>query len=140
MRTLLTAAALMIPVAAPAQDTVLPVIDMVLAEDVAEATIYTLADSYDPVFWDSGEDFGPISANWDRIGEAEDVVLTREGTVAGVLVDVGGFLGIGDKDVLLPLEEIRLMPMDDDELVIVTRMTEQQLTDLEDATGIYGDD
>ena len=141
MRTALTLAALALPAAVLAQDPVAaPSPSLVLAEDVADAEIYTLADSYDEGFWDSGQDFGPIAANWERIGEAEDVVLTHDGAVAGVLVDVGGFLGIGDKDVLLPLEEIRLVPGEDDELVIVTRMTEEALEELAEINGLFGDD
>lgn len=117
-----------------------PMPGLVRAEDVSDATIYTLADAYDEAFWDSGETFGPIASSWEEIGEAEDVILNREGRVVGVSVDVGGFLGIGDKDVLLALEDIRLVPHDEDELVIVTRLSQDELEALDQLDDVFGDD
>ena len=38
-------------------------------------------------------------ADWDDIGEINEIILTRNGTVQSVIVGVGGFLGMGEKDV-----------------------------------------
>ncbi|QQA44858.1 PRC-barrel domain-containing protein [Pelagovum pacificum] len=113
---------------------------LVKAEDVADADIYTLDENYDEAFWDSGESFGPMLTDLESIGEADDVILDREGQVVGVTVDVGGFLGIGRKDVLLPLSDIRLVPDGDDDLMIITRLTQDQLESQDDLSGVFGDD
>lgn len=42
----------------------------------------------------------------ESIGEVEDLLLDREGRVAGVIVEVGGFLGIGEKNVAIPSDAL----------------------------------
>ncbi|EAR51669.1 ribonucleotide-diphosphate reductase alpha subunit [Oceanicola granulosus HTCC2516] len=149
MRRLISLAVALAPLAVGAQEAVLdedpgPMSDsdmalLVKADDVSDAEIYTLAEGYDEAFWASGEDFGPVLSNLQSIGEVEDVMLDRDGRVVGVTVDVGGFLGIGEKEVLLPLNDIRLVAEDDDDLMIVTRLTEEQLEAQDDVGGVFGD-
>lgn len=43
-----------------------------------------------------------VSANNESIGDINDVVMDRSGQVMAVVVGVGGFLGIGEKDVAVP--------------------------------------
>jgi sporulation protein YlmC with PRC-barrel domain len=50
-----------------------------------------------------------VGTDWDNIGEVSDVILTRDGQVAAVLVDVGGFLGIGERTVAIDMNAIRLV-------------------------------
>ncbi|MBN2739343.1 MAG: PRC-barrel domain-containing protein [Rhodobacteraceae bacterium] len=60
----------------------------------------------------------PIKAadqNWNDIGEVSDVVLGMDGSVAAVLVDVGGFLGMGEKTVAISMNSLRLIPDGDTE-------------------------
>lgn len=47
-------------------------------------------------------------ADANEIGTIEDVVAGPAGEVEAVLVDVGGFLGIGSKRVAVPIEEVSL--------------------------------
>jgi sporulation protein YlmC with PRC-barrel domain len=47
-----------------------------------------------------------ISANNESIGDVNDVILDRDGQVMAVVVGVGGFLGIGEKDVAVPLKSL----------------------------------
>jgi sporulation protein YlmC with PRC-barrel domain len=42
-----------------------------------------------------------------EIGEVEEVVQAPNGT-ASLVVEAGGFMGIGEKEVLVPLDEVRL--------------------------------
>lgn len=42
-----------------------------------------------------------------KIGSINDVLLDKEGRVTAVMVGVGGFLGIGEKDVAAPFGAIR---------------------------------
>jgi sporulation protein YlmC with PRC-barrel domain len=43
-----------------------------------------------------------VSANNESIGDVNDVVLDGDGRAMAVVVGVGGFLGIGEKDVAVP--------------------------------------
>ena len=49
-----------------------------------------------------------VSANNESIGDVNDVVMERDGKVAAVIIGVGGFLGIGEKDVAVPFSQIEL--------------------------------
>jgi sporulation protein YlmC with PRC-barrel domain len=42
----------------------------------------------------------------EKIGDVSDVILDASGKVAGVVVGVGGFLGMGEHDVLMPMDKI----------------------------------
>ncbi|KEO52954.1 PRC-barrel domain-containing protein [Thioclava pacifica] len=53
--------------------------------------------------------------NWEDIGEVSDVVIGMDGNVDAVLVDVGGFLGIGEKTVAISMGSLRLIPDGDTE-------------------------
>lgn len=111
----------------------MPMPVMIRAEDIEDAPVYSLADSYDQNFWDSGDPFGPVSADWGEIGEVEDLVIDDAGQVVGVTVEVGGFLGIGEKVALIPLQDLRLVQRPESEgFFIVTRLTNEQLEEAED--------
>lgn len=47
--------------------------------------------------------YGPDNAS---IGEINDVIIGTDGKISAVVVGVGGFLGVGQKDVALPFEAI----------------------------------
>jgi hypothetical protein len=51
-------------------------------------------------------------AEWNDIGEINEILLTRDGKVQSVIVGVGGFLGIGEKDVAINMSEIRFVAED----------------------------
>jgi sporulation protein YlmC with PRC-barrel domain len=40
------------------------------------------------------------------IGEVNDLVLASDGKVNGVVIGVGGFLGVGEKNVAVPFEKL----------------------------------
>ncbi len=42
-----------------------------------------------------------------KIGEISDVLLNKEGKIDAFMIAVGGFLGIGEKDVAVPFDAIR---------------------------------
>ena len=46
---------------------------------------------------------------WDDIGEINEILLTRDGEVQSVIVGVGGFLGIGEKDVAIDMAQLRFV-------------------------------
>ena len=52
-------------------------------------------------------------ARGEDIGEINEVILSRDGKVVAVVVGVGGFLGIGEKDVAIPFNAIEIQAKDD---------------------------
>lgn len=46
------------------------------------------------------------SLEGERIGELDEVMVEQGGERMVASLDVGGFLGIGEKDVLVPIEEL----------------------------------
>jgi len=49
-------------------------------------------------------------ANNENIGEINDVLISRNGQVVAVMIGVGGFLGIGEKDVAIPMSMLLFQP------------------------------
>lgn len=47
--------------------------------------------------------------DWDTIGEIGDLLLDQTGQVRAVLVDVGGFLGIGERTVALDMTRLTVL-------------------------------
>jgi len=47
------------------------------------------------------------SNNNENVGDINDIIIGNDGRVQGVVIGVGGFLGLGEKDVLLPLDRIQ---------------------------------
>lgn len=56
-----------------------------------------------------------IDQNWDDVGEISDLVLGQDGTVKAVLVDIGGFLGLGEKSVAVSMSELSVIRDGDSE-------------------------
>ncbi len=66
-------------------------------------------------------------ANNEDIGEISDVLLTQDGKVDAFVVDVGGFLGMGEKAVAIGTQNIDFMSDEDGDLVVFTPFTQEQL-------------
>jgi sporulation protein YlmC with PRC-barrel domain len=66
------------------------------------------------------------SAN-ENIGDINDILIDREGKIAAVIVGVGGLLGMGEKNVALPYDQLTLGRDDNNELVIGTNATKESL-------------
>ena len=49
-----------------------------------------------------------VPEDWERIAAIGDVVLGSDGQVRGVLVDVGGFLGLGARRVMLNMDSVSI--------------------------------
>jgi putative membrane protein len=64
-----------------------------------------------------------VNTKGDKVGKIEDVVLDQTGKHFAIL-SVGGFLGIGDKDVAVPLNDLQL---GEDEAYLMSAATEDQL-------------
>jgi sporulation protein YlmC with PRC-barrel domain len=58
-----------------------------------------VSNIYDRNVYDAGE---------NKLGEIKDIVIDRNGTIGAVIVSVGGFLGVGDKDVAVAFEALNI--------------------------------
>jgi sporulation protein YlmC with PRC-barrel domain len=48
-----------------------------------------------------------------KIGDIDDVLVDKSGKVTGLVVGVGGFLGAGEKDVIVPFSAVRTTKKND---------------------------
>jgi sporulation protein YlmC with PRC-barrel domain len=76
---------------------------------------------------DKVEDMDIYSATGEEIGEVDEVLMNADGQIVALVAEVGGFLGIGDKDVVLQLDQVQLQG---DRLTV--DMTKEQLEQLPD--------
>lgn len=51
-------------------------------------------------------------SNNESIGDVSEVLIDRSGQVTGVVIGVGGFLGIGEKNVAIPFDQVEWMMTD----------------------------
>jgi hypothetical protein len=77
-----------------------------LASDLTGATVYNPQD--------------------ESIGDVNDVIVSRDGKVDGIVVGVGGFLGVGEKDVAIKMDQIQMTDTDTG-VKLVLNMTKDQL-------------
>lgn len=68
-------------------------------------------------------------AEWDDIGEINDFVISRDGEVNAVLLGIGGFLGMGERDVAITMDDIRIVQEGDDvdDFFLVVNATKEEL-------------
>lgn len=59
--------------------------------------------------WTQSEPFLAARDRWESVGTISDVVMTQDGAVRGVLIDVGGFLGLFSRTVMVGIEDLYLV-------------------------------
>ncbi len=135
-----TALSLMMGTAALAQTTpfVTYQADMtsdIYASELIGMRIYSAEKDYDTFTMDSTVAAG-AETEWDDIGEVNDVILGRDGQVRAVILGVGGFIGIGEKDVALPMSAIKMVREADansaDDFFLVVNANKDVLTGAEE--------
>ena len=68
-----------------------------------------------------------VNSAGEKIGEVESALIDQDGKVRYVIVGVGGFLGLGERDVALRWDQLTLA---DNDQKIVVNMTKEQLSAL----------
>lgn len=63
----------------------------------------------------------------ETIGEIKDIHVGKDGAIKGAVVGVGGFLGVGERDVLMPWSQLQIAREGDDDLVVRTDATKDSL-------------
>lgn len=74
--------------------------------------------------------FDKADADWDDIGEINNFLVSRDGKINAVIVGVGGFLGLGEKNVALRMSELRFLKKsgdDADDYFVVVKSNKEQL-------------
>ncbi|MCA8884924.1 MAG: PRC-barrel domain-containing protein [Rhodobacteraceae bacterium] len=67
------------------------------------------------------------ATDWDDVGEIHDMLMSKDGGIEAILVDVGGFLGMGEKQVAVSMDKLKLVPdgpEPDDYFVVFTASQE----------------
>jgi sporulation protein YlmC with PRC-barrel domain len=62
-----------------------------------------------------------------KVGEIVDVLVDRDGKIAALIVGVGGFLGMGEKDVAVPFNAVQFKTKDDNKWYPVMNTTKDAL-------------
>ena len=81
--------------------------------------------------WDQPEALDERPAEWQDIAKVNDMVLDDSGQVVGYIADIGGFLGIGAKKVLLGVDAIHMVTVGTDTF-FATNYTKAELEALPD--------
>ncbi len=55
----------------------------------------------------------------NQIGDVNDILLGQDGRVEAVMVGVGGFLGVGEKDVAVPFNALKVTEKDGDRYLVM---------------------
>jgi sporulation protein YlmC with PRC-barrel domain len=66
-------------------------------------------------------------ANEENVGEVGDLVLSQDGKIDAVILDVGGFLGIGEKEVAIGMDNLEFMLDENGNRYLYTPFTQEQL-------------
>jgi sporulation protein YlmC with PRC-barrel domain len=63
----------------------------------------------------------------DNIGEVNDLIIGSDGKITHAVVGVGGFLGIGEKDVSVPFDQLQVVQTGDGDVRLIYAATREQL-------------
>ena len=68
--------------------------------------------------------------DWDDVGEINEVILDRSGQVKAVVLGVGGFLGLGEKAIAVPMTDVKFVKNGDgaDDFFLVVNTNKEALT------------
>lgn len=66
------------------------------------------------------------SAN-EAVGDINDIRVDKDGKIAAVIVGVGGFLGLGEKNVALPYDQLSFARDEDGALIVTSDLTKKSL-------------
>ncbi len=85
------------------------------ASDLLGARLYVTEADVDLV--------GGLSPDWDDVGEISDIIVGGGGDIDAVLVDIGGFLGLGERTTAVDMDSLQFVsdgPDADDFFVVLT--------------------
>ncbi|WP_394153182.1 PRC-barrel domain-containing protein [Loktanella salsilacus] len=106
--------------------------NLIRSRDIVGGEVWRMDAEADNSTWSENGTYEGTGDGWERIGSIEDIVLSKDGKMIGIVGEVGGFLGLGDKMVLMPVENVRLTAIDDGQYAFVTQMTQEDIEAAQD--------
>jgi PRC-barrel domain len=73
-----------------------------------------------------------LDANNESIGEVTDLITDKDGKILAVLVGAGGFLGIGEKDLAVRFQDIKVSRDENDDLIVKADVTKEMVAQAPD--------
>ncbi|MGR3687732.1 MAG: PRC-barrel domain-containing protein [Paracoccaceae bacterium] len=103
-----------------------------LNSDDARALRDARSTDGEQVRWESSPTFIENRDAWENVGNISDIVITQDGDVQGVLIDVGGFLGLGARTVMIDMNELYFVTNDaeaegEDRYSVLVSLSKEQL-------------
>jgi hypothetical protein len=80
------------------------------AGDPADTSKFVASQSADQLVFSKFKGTNVVGPNDESIGGVNDLLLDKSGKVVGVVVGVGGFLGIGQKNVAMDMSAFQIVP------------------------------
>ena len=68
-----------------------------------------------------------VNAAKETVGDVNEIVLTKDGKVAAVILGVGGFLGMGEREVAVNFNSIHMSRDQSNNLVLTVNTTKESL-------------
>ncbi|MBM1634664.1 PRC-barrel domain-containing protein [Sulfitobacter mediterraneus] len=100
----------------------------------AEKSDFFASDLIGMRIYNSETDIDPMTPladgaerEWDDIGEINDIIISENGDVRAVILGVGGFLGLGERDVSVSMDDIKVLREEgdsNDRFLVVTTSKE----------------
>lgn len=87
---------------------------------IASAQTIVALDTLTPI-----EDIDVMSADGDNVGEVEEALIGPDGSLVALVVEAGGFLGIGDENRVLSVDRLTFQDGD-----FVTDLTAEEMESL----------
>ncbi|QIE46811.1 PRC-barrel domain containing protein [Pseudohalocynthiibacter aestuariivivens] len=102
-----------------------PTMGQFYGSDLIGMRIYRAEKDYET----GGEIARSATDQWDDIGEINDLIISQDGEVDAVILGIGGFLGIGERDVAIQMDAIRVLNEtgDSGDRFLVVNATKEQL-------------
>lgn len=77
---------------------------------------------------DTFDDMTVYGLNNESVGEIDELVLNADGkTIQMAVIEVGGFLGIGEREVAVPFERLNILRNADGDMRVYIDSTEERL-------------
>jgi hypothetical protein len=73
-----------------------------------------------------------VNSQDEAIGDVNDLVTDRSGKILAALIGVGGFLGIGEKDVAVRFEDLKLTRDENNDTKVVLNVSKETLASAPD--------
>ncbi|MEL7302259.1 MAG: PRC-barrel domain-containing protein [Pseudomonadota bacterium] len=66
----------------------------------------------------------------ESIGDVNDIIVTQDGKIDRIIVGVGGFLGMGERNVALSMDQLNFNTNTDGNLKVMTQLTKNELKNM----------